>query len=39
MLELANFSKDKSYSFLKPHIIGLNLDKLARVDANIVTTI
>ena len=39
MLELANFSKDKSYSFLKPYIIGINLNKLAKVNANIVTTI
>ena len=39
MLKLANFSKDKLYSFLKPHIVGINLNKLIKVDANIVTTI
>ena len=39
MLELTNFSKDKLYSFLKLYIIGLNLNKLIRVDANIVITI
>ena len=39
MLKLANFSKDKLYGFLKPYIIGINLNKLIRVDANIVITI
>ena len=39
MLELANFSKDKSYGFLKLYIIGINLNKLIKVNANIVATI
>ena len=39
MLKLIDFRQAKAYSFLKPYIVGINLNKLLRVDSNIVTII